>query len=416
MLTTRRQFLEAALGAGSLWALSPVFSPLGSSPIWACGSGEPVNDRVLVVLQLSGGNDGLNTVVPYADDVYGRSRTTLRLTDRDVHRMDDYLGFHPELKDAKELFSEGLLSVVQGVGYAHNNRDHEAAMLEWQTARPGDRDAQTGWIGRTVDLLRGSDPACVPATFVGPIVAPFVLNAERSVVPAVESASQWARTSPWTASGQLPAPLATPPESAEPLLELVRNSVAQADRLSRQVESVLTSTDGSDRDYPSFDLARQLHDVSRLIQADLGIRMYCVELGGGGDGIGGFDNHANQRDNHASLLRELSASVAAFVRDLQRRQLLSRVLLMTYSEFGRTLRENGRRGTDHGAAAPVLLAGGGLRGGLYGDHPSLTELDGDSPRFLIDYRCVLRTLLHEWLGLDAKAVLGGDYESIGVLA
>jgi uncharacterized protein (DUF1501 family) len=146
----------------------------------------------------------------------------------------------------------------------------------------------------------------------------------------------------------------------------------------------------------------------------VGIRVYFVELGGGG--IGGFDNHANQRDNHAALLREMSASIAAFVSQLQREDLLSRVLLMTFSEFGRTVTENGRRGTDHGAAAPVFLAGGRVPGGMFGPHPSLTDLDQDALKFSVDYRSLYATVLDRWLGLDPVAILGQNYAMIDVIA
>ena len=154
--------------------------------------------------------------------------------------------------------------------------------------------------------------------------------------------------------------------------------------------------------------------IAALIRAELGIRIFFTELGGGG--IGGFDNHANQRDNHASLLEQLSAAVTAFMDDLQRAGLAQQVALMTFSEFGRTLAENGRRGTDHGAAAPVLLAGGRLRGGLLGEHPDLADLDGYSPRPHTDFRRVYATVLQRWLGFDARAILGQAYEPLDIFA
>ena len=163
----------------------------------------------------------------------------------------------------------------------------------------------------------------------------------------------------------------------------------------------------------ALTLAQQLQTVAQLIRADFGIRIYFVELGGGG--IGGFDNHANQRDNHAALLREMSVSIGAFMDDLKRENLISRVLLMTFSEFGRTLSENGRRGTDHGAAAPVFLVGGRVKGELFGKHPSLTDLDQDALKFQVDYRNLYATVLQSWLGLDARPVLGATYEPIDVI-
>jgi uncharacterized protein (DUF1501 family) len=182
--------------------------------------------------------------------------------------------------------------------------------------------------------------------------------------------------------------------------------------MGQRVESVLARSAPA-AEYPGFTLAGQLQIVSQLIQADLGLRILFVELGGGG--IGGFDNHANQRDNHAALLREMSESIAAFVADLKQQNQLSRVLLMTFSEFGRTVSENGRRGTDHGAAAPVFLAGGAINGGLFGRHPSLTDLDQDAQKFHTDYRRVYATLLQQWLGYDAAAIIGASYQPLDLL-
>ncbi|MCX7827030.1 MAG: DUF1501 domain-containing protein, partial [Verrucomicrobiae bacterium] len=168
--------------------------------------------------------------------------------------------------------------------------------------------------------------------------------------------------------------------------------------------------------YPPFQLAKTLQAIAQLIRADIGIRVFCAELGGGG--IGGFDNHAGQAANHGALLRQLSESVAAFVDDLRRDKLLDRVLLMTFSEFGRTLAENGRRGTDHGAAQPIFLVGGRLKAGLIGAHPSLKPyaLDGGAPRVHTDFRRLYAAALDRWLGFDSRAILGQSFEPLDVLA
>jgi uncharacterized protein (DUF1501 family) len=193
------------------------------------------------------------------------------------------------------------------------------------------------------------------------------------------------------------------------ILEFVRRESEGAFATSDKVQQVLDTWDGS-HEYPGFTLARQFHVVSQLIRAELGIRIFFTELGGGG--LGGFDNHANQRDNHAALLREFSASLTAFVADLRQADLLDRVVVMTFSEFGRTVSENGRRGTGHGEAAPILMAGGRLRGGLIGSHPDLTDLAGDAPRFHTDFRSVFATVLDQWLGFDSSQVFDGQYEAL----
>lgn len=406
MSFTRREFLQSMLSAGSVLSLAPALPGFLQRAALAAPGAPSAAGNVLVVLQLSGGNDGLNTIVPYADDAYGRARKTLRLTDREVIKIDDYQGFHPRLSGLHRLFADGELTVVHGVGYPKNNRDHEAAMKEWHTARPADASYPTGWIGRAVDLASRGEPATVPAAFVGPIAQPFALQAAESVVPTLREARDWK-----PAQVMKDPAVSSATGTDNPLLEAVRQSAEAGRAMGQRVEKVLAGS-ASSAEYPSYTLAGQLREVSRLIQAELGIRIFFVELGGGG--IGGFDNHANQRDNHASLLWEMSESINAFAADLRRQNLLDRVMLMTFSEFGRTVTENGRRGTDHGAAAPLLLVGGSLRGGLLGEQPSLTDLEQDAQRHHTDFRQVYTTVLQQWLDYDAEAILGGKYDVLDV--
>jgi len=420
---TRRQWLRSVVGTPACLALA---SSVPLILLRAARAAEAVRhdgDNVLVVLQLSGGNDGLNTVVPYADDNYGRRRSTLRLAERELHKIDAALGFHQEFAAVSKLYQEGCVSIVQGVGYPHASRDHDTALRNWHTARPGETGCQTGWVGRAIDLAAQSPEPAVPGMFVGSIPMPFALQAEQQVVAAIRAldagqtaglgrlrrqAQRWRELMPSAAGAGT-----TPETDNNPLLGFAERSLRAAYLGGERLEAVLRQTGGVD-DYPSVPLAGNLAAVSQLIRAQLGIRIFFVELGGGG--IGGFDNHANQRDNHAALLRQMSQSIAAFVSDLRRAGALGRVVLMTFSEFGRTLVENGRRGTDHGDAAPVFLFGGRLRGGLVGSHPRLDALVGDAPESHTDFRRVYATVLDRWLGLDSGAVLGGRYEPLDLFA
>ena len=416
MSHSRRDFLKSSLGASTLLALGPTVPALLARTARAAAAQRNAGDTVLVVVQLSGGNDGLNSVVPYADDVYGRSRRTLRLTGAQVHKIDGQLGFHPEMKGFARLFKQGHLSVLQGVGYPNSDRDHPGAMRDWHTGRPHVPHAQTGWLGRTIDHVTGEGQSVVPGVLVGGIPRPFALNAKKAVVPSIPSLRQAADTPPGPGAEQHRRRLAEVARAdrpgGNPLVDFVQRSTLEAHAAAEKIEAAARDTRGAG-DYPPFGLAGDFRTIAQLIRARLGIRIYFAELGGGG--IGGFDNHANQRDNHAALLRQLSESVAAFVDDLARDKLLDRVLLMTFSEFGRTVSENGRRGTGHGAAQPVFLAGGRLRGGLIGDHPSLRDLDQDAPKHHTDYRRVYATALRNWLGFDDRAVLGGDFKPLDVL-
>ena len=427
MLSTRRDFLRTALGTSTLMSLG---STAPDFLIRSATAAERRNDRdtVLVVLQLTGGNDGLNTVVPYADDEYGRNRTTLRLPTSDLHKIDVTLGFHHRMAAFLRLYKDGYLTIVQGVGSPILDQDHDRAMRMWHTADPQQPRQQTGWLGRVVDRAWTPTKADTAAVFVGPIARPFALNAENVVVPCVHSAEDLVvRSVPaWgerprspedvvrgrTTYEQTPYGVTTNDNPANPLLQVLRQSTLEARAKSKRIEAAAKATDGS-VDYPPFGLARDLRTVAQLIRADIGIRIFFVEMGGGG--IGGFDNHANQLGNHCALLHQLAESVAAFLYDLKRDKQLDRVLLMTFSEFGRTVRENGRRGTDHGAAAPLFLAGGRVKGGLVGPHPSLTDLDKGALKVHTDFRRVYATVLDRWLGFESKPVLGGHFEPLNIL-
>ena len=394
MKTTRRNFLKA----GALLSLAASALRLLLRSALAAQPGK--DETILVVLQLSGGNDGLNTVIPFADDLYHQSRPTLRQVAAQAHRLNDQLAFHPRMGGFAKLFAEGQLVVVQGVGCEKSDRNHPGAMHAWHTAEPQPPGPQTGWLGRAADVLWNPETANLPAAFVGAIPQPFASNAERVIVPSLHS----------------PRDLVCAPQeklsdsSNSALLDYARRTTACAHATSARLEGVLKS---GASDYPQFRLADELRTIAQLIRADAGIRIYFTELGGGG--IGGFDNHAGQLGNHCSLLEQLSASITAFARDLQRDKLFDRVVLMTFSEFGRTLHENGRRGPGHGAAQPVFIVGGRVQGGLVGAHPSLAELDADAQKPHTDFRRVYATLLDRWLGLDSRAILGDAFAPVPIL-
>lgn len=413
---TRRDFLKSALGASTLLSFAPAAPNFLVRSAMAASSRRKERDTVLVVVQLSGGNDGLNTVVPYDDDEYGRNRPTLRLPTKELHKINSALGFHPRMKAFARLYKQGHLSIIQGVGYKNSDRSHDVAMRIWHTADPGHPNRQTGWLGRAVDSVWSPNETNTRAVFVGPIVQPFGLNAENVIVPSIRSLGD-------LATGQMPGVPKGHSQSkrtselprtdkGNPLLNFLRHCTLNTHANSRRIEAVIKAS-ASTAEYPSFQLADSFRTVAQLIRADVGIRIFFTEFGGGG--IGGFDNHANQLGNHCALLHQLSESVSAFVHDLKRDKLLDRVLLMTFSEFGRTLKENGRRGTGHGAGAPVFLAGGKLKGGLIGRHPSLTDLDNGAPKFHTDFRRVYATVLDRWLGFESRTVLDKQYKPLDVL-
>ncbi len=407
MPTSRRDFLKAAVGAPaalSLGSVAPAFLRRA-----AAADPTPGADQVLVVVELSGGNDGLNTIVPYDNDEYGRLRKTLRMTKRDVIPIGSDLGLHPQMPEMKRLLDDGRLGIVQGVGYPKPYGGHPESTRVWQTGRLDAEYCQTGWLGRAVDAVSNKDAtdqiAPCRGAFAGAFPRPLTVNAAGTVVPSVRSIEDWKLRAK-------AAPVNVPPD-ASPLLQEVGRRTQSAQTHAAAVEKVIRS--GDRREYPSTPFGADLRIVAQLIEANVGVRIFNLDGGGGGD-IGGFDNHAGQKDNHAALLRQLSQGVAAFVDDLNGRGLLDRVVLITTSEFGRTIQENGRRGTDHGSAAPMLMVGGRVRPGLIGEHPSMTETENNGPKHHTDFRRVYAALLDQWLGIDSQVVLGQKFEPIKVLA
>lgn len=400
----RRDFLRCSLRASALYSLAPI-TPRLVAQAAAHPNLEPGGEAILVALQLSGGNDGLNCLIPFEDDAYARARPTLRRSRRQVIPIDDSMGWHPRLHPMARLLEDGLLAVWQGVGAPGQSRDHAAAMRAWHVADPQPDRHFTGWLGRAADCLLQRRPVISPGAFVGRIATPFVFNATRSIVPAWSAPLAWPESRETAAFAETAgtAPL-------HPLGRHVSEVAARAAADGRRLRAVARQRRSGHDDYPDFALAADLRTVADCIRAELGSRLYVVELGGGG--IGGFDNHANQAGNHDALLDQLARALEAFARDLRGDGLLERVLLMTYSEFGRTLKENGRHGTDHGLAGPVFLLGGGIRPGLRGEHPSLTDLDQGGLKATADFRQLYAAVLGPWLGLPSDEILGAEYEPL----
>lgn len=404
---SRRNFIKTSLGGASVAAFGTLAPDFLARAARFEANARAARNTVFVLLQLSGGNDGLNTVVPFEDDIYQRSRPTLRIGKDRALKISDTLGFHPDMPAFQRLFKAGQLSIVQNVGYPKNNRGHPEAMRDWQSALPGDANKQTGWVGRTLDLAWDRGETDLPGVFVGPIAMPFSLQSERAAALTLNNLSEWDSAQAMKADVR-----GADAAGDEPLAQFVRQSAREARDLGRRLQESAPASRAAK--YPPFQLAETLRTIAHLIRAEAGIRIYCAELGGGN--IGGFDTHAGQAANHGALLRQLAESVAAFVDDLQRDKLLDRVLLMTFSEFGRTLTESGRHGTNHGAAQPVFLAGGKLKGGVLGPNPDLKRLDADAPPSQIDFRQLYATVLDQWLGFESRAVLGRQFEPVSVLS
>ncbi len=407
--SSRRHFLRSATGGAALLSLGLDAPSFLARSVRAAESAKST-DRVLVVLQLSGGNDGLNTVVPHGDDLYHKNRPLLRIAPGSALKINDHLGLHPNLGGLQKLLEEQRLAIVQGVGYPQPDRSHFRSMDIWHSAQPENLKPADGWLGRAVerdDSFAGRD---VPALHLGGNRLPLALVSTRRPLPSVDSLENFRLRG---TDGSLPiealrqlADVSRPGE--ESLLSFMQRSTVSAFDSSKQVQAVL-SEQKSAVNYPGFGLAKKLQSVAQLIDAGLSTRIYYVSLDG-------FDTHAAQAPGHGALMSELASSVKAFIDDLAARSQLDRVVLLVFSEFGRRLHENASAGTDHGAAAPVLLAGSRVASGLIGEHPSLKDLDNEGDiKFHTDFRRVYATVLDGWLGWPSQQILGGKFEAVKVL-
>ncbi len=387
-MLSRRDFL----GRSALVALAPTVPLFLTRSLRAA---VPQRDgRVLVVVQLGGGNDGLNTVVPFKDKSYLKNRKILRLPEKQLHKINDQVALHPALGDAMKLLESKRLTIVQGVGYPNPSRSHDRSMAVWQTARfdPEEHKGH-GWLGRALDL----DAA--PSLFIGTSATPIALRGRRS------AASTLSRLEEFHLNGDAAAVRTMASAApADDLTGFVHRSFLDAYTTCDRLAEVARVQDGG-ASYPSSGLANRLQLIARLLKTGFAARVYYTSQGG-------YDTHAAQLFTHANLLRELGGAVRAFLDDLAAARLAERVAVLVFSEFGRQVRENAGGGTDHGTAAPVFLAGAGVQSGLVGTAPNLLDLVGNAPKMTMDFRRVYATVLEDWLGMPSKDALGGAFERL----
>lgn len=363
------------------------------------------SDRILVVIQLSGGNDGLNTVVPYRDELYRKARPVLGIAAEDLHRLNDDLGLHPSLSGAAKLLEQGRFSIVQGVGYEQPNRSHFESMDIWHTCRRKENRSGEGWLGRFLESTRDRDVIDSLGLHLGQEQQPLALAGRDLQIPSIASIEQF-RLKVAENGGLRSASAGDDSRPAEAsagdeLLGFLESSAEVAIAASGRLEQALSQA-GSGGDFPATQLGEKLRVVARLILAGLTTKVYYVTLDG-------FDTHSQQPAVHAALLRQWSDAMAALVKNLEQAGQADRVLVMTFSEFGRRVQENASQGTDHGAAAPVFFAGPRLPTPVVGAQPSLSDLDDGDLRFHTDFRSIYATLLETWFAVPSAPILGQSY-------
>ncbi|MEM9083946.1 MAG: DUF1501 domain-containing protein [Planctomycetota bacterium] len=421
---TRRRFLSNGLLFASAAVTVPTFINRSAASVFAQTSssvssiaGVP-QDHVLVVIQLSGGNDGLNTVIPYRDDSYYSARRGIGIPQNEALTIESGVdvALHPALQSMKDMYDEGLISIVQGVGYPNPNRSHFMSMDIWHTAdTTGTGD---GWLGRYFDNeCAGSPDGCsgtasiaigrtAPLAMQGRTQQPIAFENEdlfRWIGDDISDPAEHAYDELMNPNQHIPY---EPGSNADFLTRTTLDAQVASDKIRRAVSMQPLVQ------YPGNSLAQQLQKVGAMIRAGLDTRVYYVTLGG-------FDTHAGQggpQGRHANLLRQVADSLRAFYNDLKQQGNDGRVLTVTFSEFGRRVAQNGSGGTDHGTAAPLFLAGPMVRQGVLGKHPSLSDLDQGDLKHTVDFRSVYAAVLEDWLGVQrSRDVLGNTYRKAKVI-
>lgn len=398
----RRDFLRAGFGSLAFGAVGGI----GISPLWASVAQAQAlaaaNDRILVIVELSGGNDGLNTVVPYGDDAYYQARPTLGLPMDRILKIDDHFGFQRSMTGFERLYKDGRLAIVHGVGYDQPSFSHFSSMAFWQTGAPNSGELY-GWLGRLADA---ADPQAATRNYLVNINDHQSLAVRsRNHVPLVfDDPEQFVRGA---LHGEVDpmASLAAGGVGSNPAQDFMLEVAQSAQSSEQLVRDAWTSYDTPvDYGLSGFGLDR----VAALISAGFPTKVYYV-----GYRNNAFDTHVYQGDLHERLLAYTSDHISAFMLDMDRIGRSDDVVLMAFSEFGRRVAENTSRGTDHGTAAPAFVIGNSVKGGQYGTPPSLTDLDDGNLKFTTDYRRIYSTLINGWMGYEDPAVILRDqFESL----
>lgn len=410
----RRDLLRLGLGTSALMATGATVPTFLARSALAADAAR-ADGRILVVVQLDGGNDGLNTLAPYRDETYQKLRPTLHIRAREARKINDDWGLHPSLERFGKFLDDGRLAIVQGVGYPNPNRSHFESMAIWQTARLSPDAVTPGWLARMLDSREPAGGDAPGLHIHDSLPLPQAFTGGNSVIPSIEKPEQLQRrigpADPSRAARQREAlDQLDRLTAAEPgsLLDFVERTRLITHASSARLEALRHDSTAAEG-YPAYyGLAQRLRFIAQLIKAGLTTSLYYTHLEG-------FDTHANQARNHSDLLSQLDHSLKSFLDDLTHAGLAERVVVLVFSEFGRRVAENANGGTDHGTAAPVFLLGKPVQGGLAGQPTRLDQLHEGDPAHTIDFRQVYATLLDRWLGIPPEPILGGPFAYLPLL-
>lgn len=392
--TTRRQFLRSS----PLIAMAPSIPLFLRSTAQAAPVAEP--QRILVVIQLNGGNDGINTVVPVADEGYAKHRRELRLKADRLIGLTDEVSLHRSFRPVADLIEDGKFAIVQGVGYPNPNRSHDVSMAIWQTARLDREEHKScGWLGRALDLREGSTGAA-DSILLGKESPPVALRGRRSMSVSLAHPGDLKLKNDLQI---MPADL-----GGDDLLSFARRATLDARATADLIDDVAKISSSEESSYPKTQLASRLNSIGQLIKSGFTTPVYYAIQSG-------YDTHAAQLPTHARLLNELAGALKAFQNDLQAAGLDDRVLTICFSEFGRRVEENASLGTDHGTVGPVFAMGTKVKAGLLGTATDMTNLKNGDLRRQFDFRQIYATVLEDWLSINPEAILGSRFNKLPLL-
>lgn len=396
-MSTRREFLKkSALATAGTMLLPGFMKSLEANPLLI-----PEGQKTLVVIQLSGGNDGLNTIVPYNNDLYYKLRPQLALSKASVLRASDELGFHPALAKLNELYDKGYLTVINNVGYPNPDRSHFRSMDIWHTASDSDEYLNTGWIGRYLDSSCKNCNIAHQAVEIDDMLSLALkgVNIKGMAVKNPRKLYQVLHNNYFQKISKNPA------DATEPSLNYLYKTLAEATSSADYIYDK-SNVYKSETVYPDHAFAGQLKTVAELINSGLSTKVYYVSLSG-------FDTHVRQQPEHERLLKIYAESVSAFVNDLEKNNRFQDVLVMTFSEFGRRVSQNASGGTDHGTANNLFVIGKNLKQkGFVSGTPDLSRLDQGDLIHEVDFRSVYATVLNKWLDTNSSSVLSGQFKTL----
>ena len=372
-------------------------------------------DPVLVVLQLSGGNDILNTLVPYTNPLYYDNRPNVRIPEDQVLPINDTLGFNPNMAPLKALYDAGKVAVIQGVGYPTPNRSHFRSMDIWHTCEP-EKMADEGWLGRAIRDLDPNKENVLTGVNFGrglpkALAAPGVPVASAGSLESYGVLTTIELEEQRTQALDIFARMYSPSMGTGPVMEYLSQTGMDAMN-GADILATATAKYSSTVEYGGSSMSQYMRNIAQVHCADLGTRILYTTAP-----YNSFDTHATQMSAHAGLCTNLSQSVGDFFDDLKEHNATENVVLLLFTEFGRRVHDNGS-GTDHGAGGAAFVIGDAIKGGLYGEYPSLAEeklMDGDL-HFNNDFRGLYATLLEDWLGLDSKPIVNGSFEKFDFIS